>query len=258
MNFVSRSVSFRCSHARISSILPRTNTARRRLNFGGMGGSLVTKLVNPIKTVCSWTPHQRGVCQSLLSQTKPQIRTAAAGILRKANSAVRQKVSRLDAANGAFYQMAELLTLFLSDGSAQVLNVHQALPDEYHLGDFRNPGYPRVADKLWIQGKQSLRLFWVSARRCFPFQQTTPAIESPDGVDVSNEVVAEGNLPSEFDLQVPFRLADPDTIILAESGQQCDPLPEHAIPRVSVGIMQALGLTGGPLGKQHCSRIFPA
>src|SRR5579864_3058840 len=223
-----------------------------------MGGSLVTKFVNPIKTLCSWTPHQRGVCQSLFSETKPHVGTAAAGILRKANSAVRQKVSRLDPSDCAFYQMAELLSLFLSDGSAQVLNVHQALPDKYHLGNLRNPGYPRVADKLRIQSQQSLRLFRISTRRCFPFQQAALAIEFPYGVDISNEVVAAGNLPSEFDLKVALRLADPDTIILAEPGQECDSLPEHAIPGVSVGVMQALGLTRGPLGEQHCSRIFPA
>src|SRR5579864_2511345 len=154
--------------------------------------------------------------------------------------------------------MAELLTLFFGDGGSQVLNVHQALPDKYHLGNLRNPGYPRVADKLGIQSQQSLRLFRVSARRRFPFQQATPAIESPYGVDVSDEVVAARKLSSEFDLQVTLRLADPDPIVLAESGQQCDPLPEHPIPGVSIGVMQALVLTGGPLGEQHCSRIFPA
>jgi hypothetical protein len=44
-------------HARISSNLPSTNTARLRLNFGGMGGYSVIKLVKPIKAVGSWMPH---------------------------------------------------------------------------------------------------------------------------------------------------------------------------------------------------------
>lgn len=69
------------------------------------------------------------------------------------------------------------------------------------------------------QGQQSLRLFRVSARRCFPFQQATLPIEFPYGVDVANEVVAASNLTGEFDLQVALRLADPDTIVLAEPGQ---------------------------------------
>ena len=54
---MSRSVCFRCSQARISSILVSTKSARVRLNFGGMGGFLVIKLVKPTKAVCSWTPH---------------------------------------------------------------------------------------------------------------------------------------------------------------------------------------------------------
>src|ERR1700692_2187450 len=73
----------------------------------------VIKLVKPTKVVCSWAPHESGVRQYLLSQTKPHIRAAAAGILRKAYAAVRQKVCRLDAANCAFDQATKLLSLFL-------------------------------------------------------------------------------------------------------------------------------------------------
>ncbi|MGC1963554.1 MAG: hypothetical protein WA676_12535, partial [Candidatus Sulfotelmatobacter sp.] len=62
-----------------------------------MGGFSVIKLVKPIKTVCSWTPHQAGVCHLLVSKTKPNVRTAAAGILRKADTTVRKKVCHLDA-----------------------------------------------------------------------------------------------------------------------------------------------------------------
>ncbi len=112
-NLVSHSVSFRCSHDKISSIFPSTNTARRRLNFGGMGGFLVIKFVKPTKIVCSRTPHESGVGQNLLSQTKPNIRTAAARVLGKTDAAVRQKVCRLDPADCALYQITELLTLLL-------------------------------------------------------------------------------------------------------------------------------------------------
>lgn len=43
-DLVLRSVSFRCSHARISSTFPRTNKARRRLDLDSTGGFLV---INP-------------------------------------------------------------------------------------------------------------------------------------------------------------------------------------------------------------------
>ena len=77
-------------------ILPSTNRARRRLNFGGMGGFSVCKLVKPIKTVCSWTPNQNGVDHLLLSKTKSYVGTAAARVLREADAAMGQELRGLD------------------------------------------------------------------------------------------------------------------------------------------------------------------
>jgi hypothetical protein len=37
--------------------LPSTNRARRRLNFGGIGGFLVSKFVKPTKVLSSWPSH---------------------------------------------------------------------------------------------------------------------------------------------------------------------------------------------------------
>ena len=54
------------SQAMISSIFVSTNRARRRLNFGSMGGLLVSKLVKPTKVFGSWPPHQSGIDQLLL------------------------------------------------------------------------------------------------------------------------------------------------------------------------------------------------
>jgi len=134
-----RAPSLRCSQTRISSILPSTNTARRRLNFGGMGGFLVIKLVKPTKIVCSWTPNESSVGQLLLSETKPHIGTAAARVLRKADATVLQKVCRPDTANCAFHQAAKLLALFLRYRSAEVLDLDQALADDT----------PRTALRSW-------------------------------------------------------------------------------------------------------------
>jgi len=68
--------------------------------------------------VYSWTPNENSVGQFLLSETKPHIWTAAAGILGKTNAAVWQEVCGLDPADCAFHQIPELLTLFLGDGRA--------------------------------------------------------------------------------------------------------------------------------------------
>jgi hypothetical protein len=107
------------------------------LNFGGIGGSLVSKLVKPTKIFCSRTPHESGVDQFLLSKTKAHIGAAAAGILAKTDATVWQKVRGLDSADRAFHQATELLALLIGDGCAQVLDLDQSLADEHDLGDFR-------------------------------------------------------------------------------------------------------------------------
>jgi hypothetical protein len=120
------------------------------LNFGGIGEFLVIKLVKPTKIVCSWTPNENSVGEFLLSKTKPQIWTVAAGILRKANATVRQKVCRLDAADCALHQVTKLVALFLRYVGAEVLNLGQTLADKNHLGNLGNARHPRVADQLGI------------------------------------------------------------------------------------------------------------
>ena len=86
--------------------------------------------------------------------------------------------------------MSKLLALFVGDRSAEILDFDEAFADENYLGNIGNARDPGVADKLRIQRQQSLRLFGVSGRRSFPFQQTTFAIKFPDGVDIGDEVVA--------------------------------------------------------------------
>src|SRR5206468_4387859 len=113
---VSFSASLRCSQAKISSILVSTNWARRRLSLGRIGGSLVMKLVKPIKLFCSWPPDESGLDQLLASETKPDIRTAAARVLRKTDAAVGQELSQLDLPDGGFDQLTELAPLLIVDG----------------------------------------------------------------------------------------------------------------------------------------------
>ena len=132
---------------------------------------------------------------------------------------MRQKLCRLNATDRAFHQMPEFLPLLVGDGGSQVLNLHQPFADEYDLGDFGNARHPRVANQLRIQCQQPLRLLRVSARRGLPLKQAARAVESADGIDIGNKVVASSNWPSEFDLQIPSRLLDLDAIVLAEAGQ---------------------------------------
>src|SRR5207253_11423217 len=145
------SASLRCSQARISSILVSTKWARRRLSLGSIGGSLVMKLVKPIKAFCSWPPDESGLDQLLASETKPDIRTAAAGVLRETDAAVWQELSRLDLPDGDLNQLTELAPLLIRDRGVQVLNLDQPLAHENHLCDFGDTGYPGIANELRIK-----------------------------------------------------------------------------------------------------------
>src|SRR3982751_2662651 len=91
-NLVSRSVSLFCSQARISSIFVRTNMARRRLNFGDIGGFSERKLVKPTKLLCSWAPHQCSFDHLFPTETKPGVGASDARILGEADSTVGKKL----------------------------------------------------------------------------------------------------------------------------------------------------------------------
>jgi hypothetical protein len=90
---VSRSASFRCSHARISSILVRTNSARLRLSLDGIGGYLVNKFVKQTK-IDSRLAHEGRFDQVALVEAEPEEGAGGTGILRKADAAMRQEQSR--------------------------------------------------------------------------------------------------------------------------------------------------------------------
>jgi len=58
------------------------------------------KLVKPIKLFCSWAPDEGGFDQLLASETEPDIRTAAAGVLWETDATVGQELGRLDLPDG--------------------------------------------------------------------------------------------------------------------------------------------------------------
>src|ERR1019366_1320439 len=80
----SRSISFCLSHARISSILVRTNNARLRLSLGGIGGYSVNKFVKQTKVNSRFT-HEGGFNQLGLVEADPDEWARCARILRKAD-----------------------------------------------------------------------------------------------------------------------------------------------------------------------------
>src|SRR5271170_4063908 len=81
-NRTSRSRSRAFSQARISSILSKTNKARRRSSLGAsIGGPLIHKLVKPIKVARSWSTNQVDVDQLLVIEAEAQVRAADATVL---------------------------------------------------------------------------------------------------------------------------------------------------------------------------------
>ncbi len=108
------------------------------------------KLVKPIKLFSSWPPHESGLDQFLTSETKPDIRTAAAGVLREADAAVGQELGSFNLLDGRFDQLSELAPLLICDRGVQVLDLDQALAHENYLCDFGNASDPGVANQLRV------------------------------------------------------------------------------------------------------------
>src|SRR5207245_8528967 len=106
---VSFSASLRFSQAKISSILVSTNWARRRLSLGRIGGSLVMKLVKPIKLFCSWPSDEGSLDQLLASETKPDIGAANAGGMRKTDAAERQELGVVDLHDRSLEQLSAVV-----------------------------------------------------------------------------------------------------------------------------------------------------
>jgi hypothetical protein len=115
-----------------------------------MGGYLEIKLVKPTK-VLSRTPDKAGVDEFLSAQAQTDIWAVDAGVLGKANTAVRQELGCLNPTNRILHQLAKLLTLFVGDRGPEILDLNQSLADEHHLSDLRHAGDPGVANELWIK-----------------------------------------------------------------------------------------------------------
>src|SRR5208282_149883 len=164
----SRSASFCFSHARISSILVRTNSARLRLSLGGIGIGLKRKFVKQTK-INSRLAHEGGLDQVTLIEAEPDEWAGRTRILRKTDAAVRQEQPGFDPSDSLFDQVCELLPLLVRNGGSEVLHFDQTLAHENNLGDFVDPRHPRIADELRVQCGNAGRLFRISGRGGLPF-----------------------------------------------------------------------------------------
>ena len=187
---MSRSVSFCRSQARISSILVRTNRARLRLSFGGIGGYLINKFVKQTK-INSGFAHQSGLDQIALVEAEAEEGAGGTGILWEADATMRQEEPGLDPSDCVLDQGCELLPLLVRNRGPEVLHFDQPLADENYLSDFVNAGDPGVADELRIEGGKAGRLFRISGRAGLPLQNAGCAVQFAKGIDVSDKIVAE-------------------------------------------------------------------
>ena len=128
---------------------------------------------------------------------------------------MRQEQPGLDPSNCVFDQGCKLLPLLVRNGRPEVLNFDQTLAHENNLGDFVDPGHPRVADELRVECGDAGRLFQISGRCSFPFQDAWRAVQFANGVDVSDKTVAGRQGPIELYLLGGTRAPNANTAILA-------------------------------------------
>src|SRR5439155_11730711 len=96
----------------------------------------------------------------------------------------------------------------------------------------------------------------VAAGSGLPLDQAARAVQRSDRVDVGYEVILFRNCPGELDLQVAARLANADAVVLAEPLEELNPLLQHAVPGISVRVLQALVLASRPFAKQDSCRVL--
>ena len=177
----------------------RTSSARLRLSFGGIGGYLVNKFVKQTK-INSWLAHKGGFDHVGLVEAEPDEGASCARVLGKADAAVGQEEPGLDPSDCVFDQGCEFLPLLVRNGGPEVLNFNQSLADENNLGDFVDARHPGIADELRIQCRNAGRLFRISRRGSFPFQNAGRAVQFTNSVDVSYKIVARTEFPIELNL----------------------------------------------------------
>jgi hypothetical protein len=101
---------------------------------------------------------------------------------------VRQEAGRLNLANRVFDEEAKFLALLFADVCPKVLDFHDALANEDHLGDFGNAGDRGIADHLRVESQQPTRFLHIAARRRLPLQQARVRIQPSYPIDRKQEI----------------------------------------------------------------------
>src|SRR5712691_12736551 len=181
---------------------------------------------------------------------------AQAAVLGKADTAVRNKLSRFDLADRCLHKARELLTLLFRDRRSQILNFGSMFPHEDDQCYFRNPADPRITDELRIERKQPLRLHRIATGCRLPVNQAVLAIDLPEGIKIGNEFAPSRQCPKQLDLQIPLRIANPNAIIPRKCFEQMDPLVEEAVPGFSFAVLKWSIAVCFPFLEKHRSAIF--
>src|SRR5260370_22078460 len=126
--------------------------------------------------------------------------TTHAAVLRKANAAMRTKVTCLDLADGCFCEPPEFLTLFFRDRRSQVLDLRRMLSHEDDQGYVRYSGDPGIANQLGIQRKQAFWVFRIATRTSLPIDQAMSTIDFANRVEVIAKFASFRKSAKYFDL----------------------------------------------------------
>ena len=149
---MSFSCSFDFSQDKISSILPSTKTARRRLISGvTIATQLIHKLVKPGKLIPSRCANQIRIDQLLIVETEANMRTARAAVLRKPDTTVERELRGLDLADRRCQKATKFQSLFFRDKGFQILDFGLVFSYEHYERYFGDAGDPGIADQLWVE-----------------------------------------------------------------------------------------------------------
>jgi len=206
-------------------ILPRTNTARFRLSWGGIDAPrLIHKLVKPGKVTRSCRTDEIGIDQLLVIETKPEMRTAHAAVLGEADSAVGRELGSLNLIDRCSHKAAKLHTLLFRDGGLEVLDFRVMFPhkdDERHV---RNASDPGIADQLGVKRQQPRWFFGIATGSRLPVHKTSLPIEFADGVNIGHKLIGVGEFPNYLDLEILLWLRNLNSIVLGKALEQMHPL----------------------------------
>src|SRR5712692_99247 len=181
---------------------------------------------------------------------------AQTAVLGKADTAVRNKLSRFDLANRCLDQAPELLTLLFGDRRSQILNFGSMLPHEDDQCYFRNPTDPGITDELGIERKQSLGLHRIATGGCLPVDQAVLAIDLPAGIQIGNEFASSRQCPHDLDLKILLRTANSYAIIPRKGFEQMDSLVEEAVPGLSFAVFKRSLAVCLPFLEKHSGAIL--